>query len=172
MAETRPPQPQRLLTPHREGGVDLEPQRSPRRVILNHIQRTWATLWGWTGSEKRLLQCDRFGALQTRGPDMYRTRQVLVTVPSGSGSRTFDFTETVDHVAYYGHDGPVFADFSVDEVTFYGRRGSVGQAFDIATLSVYNTLELWTTCRYVRMQAEGFMSTTYTGQLVGSVLIR
>jgi hypothetical protein len=159
---------QQIRTPQIEGDVEIEPNDVGGLTTSTRVQRVWALLFGWSGSDLRKLNCDRNGNLMTRRVDWSRYSTVSAEVSSTSGPTIIDLGRQVDHVYGWFIDDIPLLEFSLAITNFGHTRMAVATAADGGTTSNQSIIDLWITTRYVRVTANGFGPGTTQGYLYGA----
>tara|TARA_R100001086_G_scaffold112467_1_gene57349 strand:- start:5572 stop:6189 length:618 start_codon:yes stop_codon:yes gene_type:complete len=159
-----------IKTPVKEGGIRLDPTRSPRSVSNNAIQRVWAQSFGYSGRDLRRLRVDDYGSLSVFDYPWHQSRSTVETFTISSGSDTIDLGELVDWVEVWCHEDVAVATFSQDNVTFSHSRIVVPLAAHTSGAAVYGVLQIRIRTRYVKLTRTNIGTASMKGHVVGEIL--
>lgn len=153
---------QKLNTVMTEEGVELDPVSLIGKPIRETIGRVWSTLWGWTGSVKRLLKCDNRGNLIVR-PFVWPigTLTTDTTVCAGNALSMYSWGMWYDHIQITCKGAAFFATFK-NEKGDYDNYGFSSKGYYDGT-DYWFHLNMFVRCKQFKVQGLGGVgNVTYT----------
>ena len=143
---------QTVVTPLNEVGIELEPITPSGRNVSANITRTWAALWGFDGSNLRMVHVDMDGNLigLQDSAEMFTTVERTGTL-TGAVWSVEDYGSTFHRFRFWTSTTNVEMEFSTDNVNWFGKfYWNINVRAD----------PVYARCRYVRFRDIDHMGVT------------